>query len=193
MSNFVFPRPTALAHAWLRALLFPGDHAVDATLGNGHDALFLAQCVGPEGKVIGFDIQEQALEASSRLFESHGIAPDRYEWHQRSHACMAECVTPGVKAVMFNLGYLPGADHGVITEADETLAALRAAAHLVKEGGMITIVCYPGHPGGEAEKHLVCEWADQQGDEWHVVHYEKHATLRPAPMLVALQRKERGR
>lgn len=48
MSNFVFPRPTALAHAWLRALLCPGDHAVDATLGNGHDALFLAQCVGPE-------------------------------------------------------------------------------------------------------------------------------------------------
>jgi hypothetical protein len=193
MSPFAFPRPTALAHTWLTALLRPGDHAVDATLGNGHDALFLAQCVGVEGKVIGFDIQAEALGASSRLLESHGIPPHCYEWHQRSHVFMGECVKQPVKAVMFNLGYLPGADHGVITEVDETLAALYAAERIVQEGGMITIVCYPGHPGGDREKNAVCEWAGRQGDEWHVVHYEKHATLRPAPMLVALQRKERGR
>ena len=193
MSPFAFPRPTALAQAWLAALLRPGDRVVDATLGNGHDALFLAQCVGVEGKVLGFDIQAEALEASTRLLESHGIPPHCYEWHQRSHACMGEYVNQPVQAVMFNLGYLPGADHAVITEAHETLTALHAASQIVQVGGMITIVCYPGHPGGDREKSAVCEWASQQGDEWHVVHFEKHATLRPAPLLVALQRKERGR
>lgn len=41
--------------------LRPGDTAVDATMGNGHDTLFLAQAVGPTGHVIGFDIQVYIL------------------------------------------------------------------------------------------------------------------------------------
>ncbi len=192
MMPSVFPRPTEMAQAWLREILRAGDHAVDATLGNGHDALFLAGCVGKEGKVIGFDIQEAALVASTELMEAHGIARDRYEWHQVSHARMRELIQSPVKAVMFNLGYLPGADHALITVVDQTIAALQAATQLVQMGGMITVVCYPGHPGGEEEMMAVREWACSLGEEWHVVHYEKWATRKKAPALVALQRKEKS-
>jgi hypothetical protein len=191
MMPSVFPRPTELAQAWVREILCLGDHVVDATLGNGHDALFLTHCVGATGKVIGFDIQAVALVASTKLMEDHGIARACYEWHQVSHALMTECIQYPVKAVMFNLGYLPGADHTLITVVDQTIAGLQAATKIVKDDGIITVVCYPGHLGGEEEMMAVREWACSLGDDWHVVHYEKWATRKKAPALVALQRKDK--
>ena len=35
-----------------------GDIAVDATAGNGHDTLFLANLVGNDGYVYAFDVQQ---------------------------------------------------------------------------------------------------------------------------------------
>jgi len=40
----------------LGEVLGPGDIAVDGTVGNGHDTLFLAKCVGRSCHVYGFDI-----------------------------------------------------------------------------------------------------------------------------------------
>ena len=42
------------------AVLLPGDAAVDATMGNGGDLLFLAEQVGADGRVFGFDVQSEA-------------------------------------------------------------------------------------------------------------------------------------
>ena len=48
----------------------PGDTAVDATMGNGHDTLMLCDAVGAGGRVYAFDVQEQALaETEKRLRE----------------------------------------------------------------------------------------------------------------------------
>ena len=49
---------TGLAHELIQEKIQPGDTVVDATIGNGHDTLFLAKCVGETGRVIGFDVQE---------------------------------------------------------------------------------------------------------------------------------------
>lgn len=46
----------------LRQVVQPGDTVVDATLGNGHDTLMLCELVGETGRVIGFDIQPDAVE-----------------------------------------------------------------------------------------------------------------------------------
>ena len=43
-----------------------GDVAVDFTMGNGNDTLFLSQTVGKEGRVYAFDIQAQAVAQSCR-------------------------------------------------------------------------------------------------------------------------------
>jgi tRNA A58 N-methylase Trm61 len=179
-----------MAHLWLRQVIMPGDHVVDATLGNGHDALFLAQCVGIHGKVTGFDVQAQALASATQQMINHEIPDSVYEWHLASHSRMRDCVKESVKAVMFNLGYLPGADHSMITSAKETLIALEAAASLITAGGMITVVCYPGHAGGDREAEAVKAWASASGAEWHVVYYGKWATRQAAPELIAMQKKE---
>ena len=39
-------RPTTLAHRQVAAVLREGDLAIDATAGNGHDTVFLAERVG---------------------------------------------------------------------------------------------------------------------------------------------------
>ena len=49
-----------------------GGTAVDFTVGNGHDTLWLAQNVGADGKVYAFDIQQQALDSTSRLLSENG-------------------------------------------------------------------------------------------------------------------------
>ena len=41
-----------------------GDVAVDFTMGNGNDTLFLSKTVGESGKVYAFDIQEAALTST---------------------------------------------------------------------------------------------------------------------------------
>ena len=59
---FLNTKLTEMIHEILRPIIKPGDLVVDATLGNGFDTLFLAKAVGPQGKVIGFYIQECAIE-----------------------------------------------------------------------------------------------------------------------------------
>jgi ubiquinone/menaquinone biosynthesis C-methylase UbiE len=61
-----------------------GDTVVDATLGNGHDALFLGKLIGPEGKLLGFDIQNVAVKKSSKRMKDEGIS--NYSFINESHA-----------------------------------------------------------------------------------------------------------
>lgn len=158
-------RPTQQAHEVVASVVREGETVVDATAGNGHDTLFLAGLVGETGKVIAFDIQTAAIESTRRRLEAADVA-DRVELHGESHTHMASWAEAGtVGAIMFNLGYLPGEDHSLITLAPYTLLALDAAVPLLRPGGVITIVCYPGHPGGGEEAEAVREWAQQRGGE----------------------------
>ena len=55
-----------------------GEVAVDFTMGNGNDTLFLSKTVGETGRVYAFDIQEDAL-TSTRAHLSLNGAPENYE------------------------------------------------------------------------------------------------------------------
>ena len=118
-----------------------GDTVVDATMGNGHDTLFLAEQVGPEGHVCAFDIQESALESTRALLEAHHAA-DRVTLFCQSHAELAGSVPAGIAAAVFNLGWLPGGDHTVTTRTASTRQAVLAALELLKPGGIVTICAY---------------------------------------------------
>lgn len=179
------PRPTTLARTLLRGVIQPGDLVIDATAGNGHDTHFLAECVGPHGSVLAFDIQENAIHATRGRLEQAGLA-SRVHLYQISHARMAAHAAPeSVSAVMFNLGYLPGDDHQLTTEAAETLAAIDAATGLLQPGGVLSIVCYPGHPAGAIEAAEVETWlATLAFSGWRIAKYAMLGTARPAPFLL---------
>lgn len=179
------PRPTELAQALLQAAIQAGDTVIDATAGHGQDTVFLAECVGPGGRVLAFDVQPQAIRSARAKVAAAGLAA-RVTFHHASHARMAEHAASGsVAAVMFNLGYLPGDDHQVTTTAPETLAALAVAADLLQPGGALSVVCYPGHPAGAAETVAVEAWLGTMAARgWKIVKYSLLGTLRPAPLLL---------
>ena len=60
---------TGLHKHFILSHLGVGDVAVDFTMGNGNDTLFLSRTVGESGRVYAFDIQEEAL-ASTRAHRS---------------------------------------------------------------------------------------------------------------------------
>ncbi|MEM6647529.1 MAG: class I SAM-dependent methyltransferase [Bacteroidota bacterium] len=140
------------AHQAIADVVRAGDLVIDATLGNGHDTRFLAERVGATGRVLGFDVQADALVQTRRRLEAHGLV-DRVTLVHAGHETLGAQVSADqeVRAVMFNLGYLPGADKATITQPETTLAALEQACAVLAVGGRISIVVYPGHEGGAAE------------------------------------------
>ncbi|GAB4262119.1 MAG: class I SAM-dependent methyltransferase [Methylomicrobium sp.] len=139
----------------------PGDRAIDATVGNGHDTLFLARQVGTDGTVFGFDIQQSALDATRQRLEINRIATPVCLF-LANHADMSNRIPAErhghIKAVMFNLGYLPGGDKTLITQADNTLEALHASLNLLSPNGILSILAYPGHRGGDKETEAIHNW-----------------------------------
>ncbi|UFS71355.1 class I SAM-dependent methyltransferase [Geomonas sp. RF6] len=146
-----------LAHFFLRERLRSGDVAVDATCGNGQDTLLLARLVGARGRVWGFDVQASAIAATHALLEVHGVS-SCVELIHGGHERLAQFVPPGVRAVVFNLGYLPGSETPLTTTPENTIAALGQAAELLARGGFILICVYTGHEGGPEEAEAVEEW-----------------------------------
>lgn len=93
--------------AFIRQQVQEGDFCIDATMGNGNDTLLLSQLCGESGKVLAFDIQEQALTATQKRLNA-GHVPENYRLLLESHANMAEYATPdSVSCIVFNFGYLP--------------------------------------------------------------------------------------
>lgn len=147
-----------LSHLFLRRVVVPGDVVVDATCGNGFDTLFLARQVGEQGKVWAFDIQPEAIRsAEARLHEAGCLS--RVKLVNAGHERLDEYLKEKVRAVVFNLGFLPGGAEGAATCVGSTIAALEQAAGLLLPGGIITVALYTGHPGGAEEAAKVESWA----------------------------------
>lgn len=79
-----------LAADCLRRFLLPGDIAVDATMGNGHDTQMLCELVGESGHVYAFDVQEQAVANTRARLEEAGLL-GRYAVSLRTSGDGAAC------------------------------------------------------------------------------------------------------
>ncbi|MBV9673911.1 MAG: class I SAM-dependent methyltransferase [Verrucomicrobia bacterium] len=145
-------RLTAEAASWLREALFEGAFAVDATVGNGFDSLFLAHQVGKTGTVLGFDVQKRALGDAREMLKFAGTI-DRARFIHDSHSHLENYIEPDqlVHGAMFNLGYLPRGDRRIITRPETTILALQAVLRHLTPGGRITVLAYRGHEGGTFE------------------------------------------
>ena len=74
---------------------------------------------------------------------------------------------------MFNLGYLPGGEKEIITRPATTLPALAQSLEILTPGGVLTVVCYRGHPGGREEYEAVLAWLESLPEEYGVARYEE--------------------
>lgn len=183
---------TNAAHHLISDKLRPGDIAIDATVGNGHDTLFLASLISPSGKIFGFDIQQAALDSAlEKCRQTH--TQECLVLIHNSHAAMAAYIPAHlhgkISAIMFNLGYLPGGDKSIITQTDSTITALTSACRILAIDGIITILAYPGHPGGDLECDAVSNWCELLKPEQFSVDSLYSMTHKPsAPRLFVIRK-----
>ena len=177
-----------LAQLFVSDSIRNGGTTVDATAGNGNDVLFLARLVGASGKVYAFDIQAKALQTTQELLARNGCA-DRVELLQAGHEEMKELVPGPVDAVIFNLGYLPGGDHSIVTRPGTTITALSAALDLLRPGGRIGLVIYTGHPGGREEGETVEKFASSLNtDQFKVIKISFLNRAANAPVVIVIEK-----
>ena len=181
-------RPLEMAHDFLAQVITKDDVVVDATMGNGHDTLFLAKLAK---QVYAFDIQEQALQKTSKRIQEAGLT--NVDLILQGHETVDQFVTE-VKAAIFNLGYLPSADKSIITQPQTTLEALEKLCRMLVKGGRIAIMIYYGHEGGDIERDAVLDFVSQlPQQEYTATIYRTLNQINNPPFLVMIEKLERYR
>jgi len=156
-STCVIKNSLGQSHDIIRKVVLQGDIVVDATAGNGYDTVFLAELVGSAGRVYSFDIQEKAINNTKSKLIEKGLL-DRVVLINDGHQNIDKYVRDNVKAVMFNLGYLPGGDHSIATKGETTAQAISKALDLIVVHGIVSIVIYYGGDSGFDEKEYLDEF-----------------------------------
>ncbi|WP_298036012.1 class I SAM-dependent methyltransferase [uncultured Desulfuromonas sp.] len=194
---------TSWAHEFVAEVVGPGDFAVDLTAGKGSDALFLARKVAPGGRVLAFDIQEEALECSRRTLEQAAVPvhvwgeddfppvlPEGVSLVHDTHARLESYLHGAPRAVIANLGFLPGSESTVKTAEHSTCVALRQACLSLEVGGRIAVAVYVGHSGGREEgQALERVFGDLSSRKWHVLRLEV-ANRKEAPYLLVAEKRQ---
>ena len=177
-----------MAHDFLAQVITQEDIVVDATMGNGHDTLFLAKLAK---QVFAFDIQEQALEKTRQRIQEAGFT--NVELILQGHETVDQYVSD-VKAAIFNLGYLPSADKSIITQPQTTIEALDKLCQMLVKGGRIAIMIYYGHEGGDIERDAVMDYVSQlPQQEYTATIYRTLNQINNPPFLVMIEKLERYR
>lgn len=169
-----------------------GDIVVDATIGNGHDTVFLAKLVGEKGKVYGFDIQEQAIiNTQNRLMTENLLEQVTLvqQGHQHIQSVIADEHKGTIAAAVFNLGYLPGGDQSIVTVPDTTISAIQQLLEIMKSEGLIVIVIYHGHKEGQVERDVLMNFVKTIDPRHaHVLQYQFINKNNNPPYIVAIEK-----
>lgn len=177
--------------------------AVDATCGNGHDTLALAQMLWPDGDaaasgalLYAFDIQKDAAASTRRRLIAGGYRPHLEDGRIRilceSHENIPQHLDGrAIDLIVFNLGYLPGGDRTVTTEAASTLCAVISSINDLSAGGLVCITMYSGHPSGAKEKAELLRFAEALDPSvYHVSYLDMLNQPNDPPEILLITRKK---
>ncbi|AKC67084.1 16S rRNA (cytosine(1402)-N(4))-methyltransferase [Bacillus altitudinis] len=168
-----------------------GDIVIDATMGNGHDTRYLADLVGKDGQVFAFDVQKEAIEQTSkRLGEHYPYVHLIHDGHEQLAEHLPAEAYGHISGAVFNLGYLPGGDKTVTTQAHTTIEAINQLMDWLKPGGLIVLVIYHGHPEGKKEKDILLDYCKTlHHEEVQVISYQYMNIQNDPPFVVAIEKK----
>lgn len=156
-----------VVHDFLRRQVRPGAFCIDATAGKGRDTALLCRLVGAEGRVLAFDVQEDAIAQTRVLLDTEGLTAQVV---LDSHANMAQYAAPeSVDCIVFNFGRLPGGDPKIFTTAASSLPAIDAGLSLLRPGGVMALALYYGKENGYDEKNAILEHLKSLNDRLFTV------------------------
>ncbi len=144
-----------IAHDILKKVQLEGS-AADFTLGGGNDCELLISLPNIK-KVYAFDIQESAIEAAKTYLKNkQGVEKVMFisAGHEQAKQYIKEPIVMGI----FNFGFYPKGDHAITTMVETSKQAVEAALDLLKAGGLLVLVLYPGHEQGRKESDYFDEW-----------------------------------
>ena len=159
------------------------DLVVDATIGNGHDTLYLCNLT-PNGKVFGFDIQEKAIQNTKELLKDK----HNYQLFKITHEKINDVLKEykgKISLVLFNLGYLPGGNKKITTNVNSTLKAIQKSFELLNQKGVILITIYPGHDEGLQESIQIKKFLEKNKYSWTEYHNTNNIS---APYLIEMKK-----
>jgi hypothetical protein len=155
--------------------------AIDATLGNGHDADFLSELFC---KVYAFDIQQYAVKAYEDKKKKNVVVIND------SHHKFKEYIEGSVDCIMYNLGYMPGGDKSITTKCHTTIESIKFALEILNSGGIITICIYVGHEEGNNEKNLILDiLRTLPTNKYAVMLHSFYNRKNNPPLLVVIEKK----
>lgn len=156
-----------VVHDFLRRQVKPGAFCIDATAGKGRDTALLCRLAGTEGRVLAFDVQQDAIAQTRALLDAEGLTA---EVVLDSHANMAQYAAPeSVDCIVFNFGRLPGGDPKIFTTVDSSLPAIDAGLALLRPGGVMALAIYYGKENGYDEKNAILEHLKSLNDRMFTV------------------------
>ncbi|WP_010532327.1 tRNA (mnm(5)s(2)U34)-methyltransferase [Lentibacillus jeotgali] len=180
------------SHHLMKEAVSQGDTVIDATCGNGHDTLFLSRIVGEEGHVFGFDIQEEAIANTKYRLDQNNrrnatVIKDSHS--NFVHHIPVDKLTR-LGGAIFNLGYLPGSDKSVITRSETTILAIEGILSHLKQNGIVVLVVYHGHEGGDLEREQLMRYVRLLDQKlYHVLYYGFINQKNDPPFILAIQKK----
>lgn len=162
---------------------------IDATCGNGHDTLFLAQQV-TSGVVYAFDIQRQAIKSTEDKVKDYSNVNLIHDSHANVTSYISDSHKGHIDAAIFNLGYLPKGDKQIVTQPKSTISAIESIFEMLAPEGIIILVIYPGHDEGKVESDKVVNFLtsiDQQIA--HVLQYQFINQQNDPPFICAIEKR----
>lgn len=183
----------SFAHSLFEKAIQPGDMVVDATVGNGHDTVFLAKLIGENGYVFGFDVQKEAINHTYERLCAENLVQRVtlfQEGHEKASIALPKDVHGKLKGVIFNLGYLPKGNKNIITKAETTISALEQFINIMATGGLIVLVVYHGHQGGKEEKEHILQYVSNLNQKkFHVLKYSFLNQINYPPFVIAIEKR----
>ncbi|RID86540.1 16S rRNA (cytosine(1402)-N(4))-methyltransferase [Peribacillus asahii] len=181
------------ARILLEKAVQPGDIAVDGTMGNGFDTVFLANLTGEAGHVYAFDIQSEAIQNTTAKLEAEQLSERCtlfHAGHEQLKDLIPEKETRSLTGAIFNLGYLPGGDKTITTKASTTISAIEQLLEKMKPEGIIVLVIYHGHPEGAIERDELLAYVKHlPQDKTHVLQYGFINQVNHPPFIVAIEKR----
>lgn len=179
-----------VSHDFVRRNLKEGSFAIDCTAGRGYDTVFLGQCVGESGRVLAFDIQDEAINSTNERIKSQGLEKV-CTVIKESHSNIDKYAQPlTVDCIMFNFGWLPNGDHKINTKKETSIEAIDKGLEALKIGGIMSLCIYYGRDTGFEEKEAILEHLKTIDDKKYTVivgEFVNRGNCPPIPVFIVKQ------
>ena len=107
-----------------------------------------------------------------------------------SHSNLDRYIQTPLDAGVFNLGYLPWADKTITTRRETTLEAVEKALSLLRVGGVLVIVIYPGHEEGRLEGEALQQKLSTLDPKLYDVLLHRLIHVPNCPYILAVERRK---